>query len=163
MSFFKNRWTKIAVSGIAFAMIILTAQINRQKYFSSENDFLVKNGIYEIDQKWEWHHYNYDLTFKALEDIKPYLSKIGISKNDKIISIPDETPNFSLYMMGHKGWSDYGHPPERNEEFFNDYLKLGAKYLVVNDTTIFAERKFLQKYTKKLFGQHKNVFIYKLN
>lgn len=158
-----NRYLKTIVSLFAIVLIILTAQINRQKFFSSEKDLIVKNGIYKVDQIWEWNHFDYNNRFKALESIKPYLKEIGLKKDDKIISIPDDTPNFSLYMMGYKGWSDYVYPPKRNEEIFNEHLKLGAKYLVVNDTTIFTEREFLQKYTKKLFGQHKNVFIYKLN
>lgn len=86
-----------------------------------------------------------------------------MKKSVKIISIPDETPNMTLYLMGYKGWSDIGHSPERNEEDFQKYLEYGAKYLIVNDTTIFKERKYFQKYTKKLFGHHKNVFIYMLN
>ena len=162
-NFINNKFLKIALSVITALLILLTAQINRQKYFSADEDFLVKNGIYEVDQKWEWNHYDYKKRFKALESIRPYLQEIGIKPEEKIISIPDPTPNYSLYLMGHKGWSDYD-PYNKDLEYkFKRSLKYGAEYLVVNDTVVFSERKYLEKYRNNLVGKYENVYIYRLN
>jgi hypothetical protein len=161
-SVLNNKWLKIAILFFTTILIILTAQINRKKYFNAEKDFIVKHGIYNVDQVWEWHHQDYKRRFKALESIRPFLKEIGIKHDDKLISIPDPTPNFSLYLLGHKGWSDFGHPPEKHEENFYNYIKYGADYLVVNDTSIFSQRKFMGKYKENLVGNYENVYIYKL-
>jgi hypothetical protein len=161
-SFIDNKYLKIVLSAITVLLIFLTAQINRQKYFSADEDFLVKNGIYEVDQKWEWNHYDYKKRFKAFESIRPYLQEIGIKGEEKIISIPDPTPNYSLYLMGHKGWSDYD-PFNKDLEYkFKRSLKYGAEYLILNDTVVFSERKYLGKYRKNIVGNYENVHIYKL-
>jgi len=76
----------------------------------STNDLLVKNNIIvswnEVDF-WVWFHFDYSMHFKALETITPYLSEIGIKRTDRVLSLPDESINISLYLMDQKGYTSY--------------------------------------------------------
>lgn len=96
---------------------------------------------------------------KTLHEITPYLRQIGISRYDKVISIPDETVNLSLYLMNQPGWTMFWvHDKER----FDLAIKKGAKYLIVNGN-ISYNADFLMDYLNDSVGYFNGVMIYKLS
>ena len=99
--------------------------------------------------------------FQALETITPYLRSLGIERTDKVISIPDISFNITLYLMDQKGWTDYGDINLNRSEKIAKKIKLGAEYLIINDSTIYKEDN-IQPYIKNKIGSYKNIDIYDL-
>lgn len=111
---------------------------------------------------WKWFHWNYDNTYKPLEDITPYLRSLGIRRTDKVVSIPDPSFNVTLYLMDQKGFTGMGVPSYSDTTFIKADIAKGAKYLVINDTTIKKE-KGVAPYLAHRLGNYKHVEIYKLD
>ncbi len=96
--------------------------------------------------------------FSTLYSIEPYLRSIGVERMDKVVSLYDESPNISLYLMNVKGWRNQ---TEDSDENIIQNIKSGASYLIVNDSTALSREK-LQPYFKNKIGQYKNVSVFKL-
>lgn len=94
----------------------------------------------------------------VLLHLKPYLRSIGIQKEDKVISVPDRSPNISLYFMEQKGWSECYTNEQRNIKHF---VEQGAKYLIVNKE-IDRKKEWYTPYLKNQIGEFEGVKIYKL-
>lgn len=105
----------------------------------------------------KWIDSNYTEKAKALEDIKPYLVKIGIQQEDRVISLPDQSFNITLYSMNQPGWTDYG----LDKNNLKRYIARGAKYLILNDTTLKRE-DYLKPYLLEKVGSYKNIEIFRL-
>jgi hypothetical protein len=114
----------------------------------------------EIDY-YQWYHWNYETKYKAFETIAPYLRKIGISKNELVISLPDPSPNCSLSMMDQKGFTYLYSGPDNIVESIANFKQKGAKYLLMADLTEFKNIDFGNNLNKKI-GQFQNISIYKL-
>lgn len=98
--------------------------------------------------------------FQVLEDIESDLQELGIDKNAKVISIPDESPNISLYLMNRKGWTSYGNQNLDSEGIAHS-IALGAQFLIVNEPEMVNE-DYLKAYTQELLLEKGNLRIYKL-
>lgn len=96
-----------------------------------------------------------NLEFYTLE---PYLRSLGIDRKDIIISVPDPSPNISLYMCNNPGWSDGLNGGINNPK---PYIEMGAKYLVAGDSTVLA-RPEMKPYLQNPIGQHGQFTIYQL-
>src|SRR6185312_8002295 len=110
---------------------------------------------------WEWLHYEYWRRMMAVETVTPYLRSIGISRNDTVISIPDGSPNISLYLMDVKGHSDYGYAQFKDSERIKNFIDSGAHYLIISDSAI-LKSNLLKPYLKNKIGAYKNIAIYDL-
>ncbi|MBI2967428.1 MAG: glycosyltransferase family 39 protein, partial [Bacteroidetes bacterium] len=85
------------------------------------------NGCYD-----GWRNENHIKYTYSFEKITPYLRSIGIQRDDKVICLPDNSTNITLYLMNQKGWTNYGNlidNPTRIQELINN----GAKYLILYD------------------------------
>jgi hypothetical protein len=95
---------------------------------------------------------------KALLELDPLFKRLGISKDDKVISLPDTSINSTLYYMNRKGYTTFGSDFSKKETFYRR-IEQGAKYLIVNDSTIlFSE--VLQPFVKNKIGEFENVSVY---
>lgn len=90
--------------------------------------------------------------------ISPYLRSIGIQATDKIISVPDLSPNISLYLIGNKGWTECYTREWKN---INHFVPQGAKYLIVNKE-ITREPQWYLPYMNKQIGEYKGIKIFAL-
>ncbi|HGJ64993.1 TPA: isochorismatase family protein [bacterium] len=67
--------------------------------------------------------------FKDFHTITPYLRSIGITRNDTVISIPDQS-HHTLYLMNQPGWTEcFGLNKDSNS--IAKSIERGAKYLIV--------------------------------
>lgn len=106
-----------------------------------------------------WINAYYTETIKHLRTLPPYLDTIGIQQSDKVICLPDESINISLYLMKRKGWTNYNiHNDSAN---INDKIKMGAKYLMIYDKEIMKNPE-IKPFTKNKIGQYKMIEIFKL-
>jgi hypothetical protein len=126
--------------------------------------FLVWNAITcrerEFTRYEGWMNEMYNRNFKALIEIQPVFREWGVQKNDKVISIPDFTINGSLYFMNRKGYTDFANDFSKAEAFYN-CMDQGAKYLVVNDSTI-LKNEVIQPFLVDKLGEYKNISVYDL-
>lgn len=93
------------------------------------------------------------------EELQPMMRAIGISPNDKVISIPDPSFSISLYLMNQKGWS-----ASRGYEDA-DYIKhlikeKGAKFFVINNHEV-QESEFIAPFLGEKILTHYEVEVFR--
>jgi len=124
--------------------------------------FLLFN-IYYAGQRLEWRYKGWINDYpsnKDLYNVTPYLRSLGIGAGDKVISLPDPTPCYSLYLMNQKGWTEH-YRNNTDSLKIEQSIALGAKYLVVTGSET-QERPYLQHFTRNKLGQFGNIYIFSL-
>ncbi len=111
-----------------------------------------------VNFKWDDNHETY-------YDIDKYLRKMGISEEEKIISLGEYSSGISLYFMQNRGWNGYDWTPVKvidivDDTLIDNYVSKGAKYVVI-------KKDALEKYNWLLprlepVGTFKEVNIYKI-
>ncbi len=110
---------------------------------------------------WEWFKWDHNHRFGPLQTITPYLRSLGIEREDKVISIPDKSPNVSLYLMDQKGFTNIYMGDKRGQALVEHGMGKGAGYLIINAPSIMEQQDF-GPYTDDLMGIHEGVHIYRL-
>ncbi len=162
--FLKNNYEKFLhsiVVKVIFAVILIfnvyyTSEMLELRYFPKEGKAYSVIPAEPI-LLFRWIDGNFSRKYKALDEIKPYFEKIGIKQDDRVISVPDGSFNVTLYLMNQAGWTEYG----MDKANLQRYIARGAKYLVINDTTI-TDQDYLKPYLSNKIGTYKNVEIFKL-
>jgi hypothetical protein len=97
------------------------------------------------------------------KNISATLLKYGINQDDRIISINDGTPNGTLSMLNRSGWSGYGFGANKqyNVNDFEAKIKMGAKFLIINDTAL-LKNECVKKFLQQPLGNYKQLYLYKL-
>ena len=133
-------------------VVILKTIAHRGSYF------LVGNQEFVIGMKWT----NSDVSnnWERFETMKPYIRQIGVKKEDKVISLPDKSPNVSLFLMGQKGWTDYLN--FHNSDDIERLIQSGAKYIFISDKKLLKE-EYLSPFLTDKIGNYKGVEIFKLS
>ena len=159
---------------VAFGIYNCTVQ-TRIKYWLGEQSI---TGQQKLDQRflhclfyvtagskttdyYNWLQWDYDNHLKAYETITPYIRSLGIKRSDKVISIPDESINITLYLMDQKGFDDFGFNDLKDGNRIKKFEELGAKYLFLNDST-YTSKNWLKPYLKNKIGSYQNISIYAL-
>lgn len=107
-----------------------------------------------------WKNEHYLNHLKAIGELDPVFEEFKIVPYDKVISIPDNSINVSLYLMNRRGFTNY------NSRFdklgtYQKRIQDGAKYLVVNDTLILNDT-LVQPFLEYPIVTYKNVKIFDL-
>ena len=159
----KNIFLKILAATGLILMLYTGAVTNRMKY--NTRDWLVKtNFIVNKHEIKEMESFNgwCNARFFALHSITPYLRHLGIKRTDRVFSIPDYSPNITLYMMDQKGVNDFfcsNIPYCKKMELIKE---LGCKYIIINDISICNDTCFAPYLTHQI-GKYQNVNIYKID
>lgn len=125
-----------------FAYNVYSCQIVlKERYKGWMNDWFVKN-------------------LEAVGELDPLFDQLKIGKDDRVISIPDPSVTASLYFMNRPGYTDFG-SDFNQEEGFRKRIEQGAKYLIVNDTTI-LDKPVVKAFAEHYMGQYRNVKIFDL-
>ncbi len=97
---------------------------------------------------------------QSLYKVEPYLRKIGIDRNDLVVSIPDSSTNISLYLMNQSGWTECFNSPTYN---IYNFIPAGAAYLIVSDSN-YIHKEIYSKFCvhEKKIGEFEGIFIYDL-
>ncbi|HSZ72823.1 MAG TPA: glycosyltransferase family 39 protein [Cytophagaceae bacterium] len=151
-----------------FAVLFLVTSIlyctakHRIRY-KSKDDALVDALFFvyteELYGYWDWFHWDYGLRLEALEHIQPRLDELGIKKDDLVLSIPDVSPNVTLYMIGRKGYSTYGRNNLSTYDQIIQAQENGVKYLIINDKSILHDDRE-NVLVGKPIAEIKNILIY---
>lgn len=92
-------------------------------------------------------------------ELEPYLRSLGIKQTDRVYSVPDASPNVTLYLMNNIGFTEFTHGNNFGLDFFKNDKEV--KYLIINDSS-YLKRPDYQPYLKKQIGHYKGVNIYDL-
>ncbi len=124
--------------------------------------FLLSN-VYYAGQRLQWRYTGWINDYpenKDLYTVTPYLRSLGINAEEKVISLPDPTPCYSLYLMNQKGWTEH-YRNNTDSLKIEQSIALGAKYLILNGEEV-TQRPYLQYFTQNMLGQFGTVSIYSL-
>jgi hypothetical protein len=106
-----------------------------------------------------WQNENYIKYIQPFENISPYLRSIGIKKDDRVISLSDNSINISLYFMNQKGWTNYG--IEGDSAKIKEKINMGAKYLFIYNKQVYEDQR-INPFIKNKIGEYNNIDIYAL-
>jgi len=106
-----------------------------------------------------WENENYIVYVQNFRTIGAYLNSIGVAPDDKVLSISDNSPNISLYLMNRKGWTNFG--INEDSAKIQAKIQMGASYLFVYRPQIY-ERKDLAVFFSKPLGSYKNIDVFSL-
>lgn len=103
-----------------------------------------------------------------LYDVKfqDYLKKQGIDEEDLVVSLPDYSPNWTLYLMNRPGFTswlsvDY---QQLKPHHIQDFVKRGAQYMIIHDKDYHKteEGKQVEGFKEYEVGDYKGIKIYDL-
>ena len=95
-----------------------------------------------------------------LPEMEAFLTGIGVGPGEKVISLPDDSPNASLYLINRKGWSGYNVQHLPGDMAF--YVEKGARFLLIHDTTL-LRKPDLQPWLGDPAGHFRDVHVYRLS
>lgn len=158
----QTRGARFSAGLLLFFLVINCGAQVRMRYNST--DFLGKNypWISETQAGFNTYLFQQQRNFQdAYLDASPWLRSLGITRDEKIISIPDQSPNVTLSKLDQKGYTDFFCNGVIDSTNINSYVNKGVKYLLIGDTTIIAQRH-LESYVDSPLGHYKNLVIYRL-
>lgn len=125
--------------------------------------FLIFN-IFHARQEMKLRYFGWKRETPVYEDyftIRPHIRNMGIQPEDRVISIPDVTSCYTLYMMNQPGNNISG-INSSTADYILKFISLGARYLFVNDTALLREN-VLQEFLKTKIGIVNSIHIYNLD
>jgi hypothetical protein len=160
-----NLYILLIINGITFAWLV-------NKHFEKNFNliyvkiaffvFFVVNVVHAQKQM-HFRYYGWPSEYPSYKDyhtITPYLRSLGISKDDTVVCLPDDT-HFTLYLMNQKGWT---HCYSLNYDSVSvaKSISKGAKYLIINGNEMLG-RDYIQGFLYHPIGEYGLVHIFKLD
>jgi hypothetical protein len=107
-----------------------------------------------------WQNKRYAEVLVHYPGLDEYLLKLGIQKDERIISISDKSINITLQAMNRKGWTAY-EPLKTDTARFSQKIALGARYVLAekNDYTTNAP---WMKFIEKQVGIYNGIAVFKI-
>lgn len=117
--------------------------------------------VYQTRQMMKQRYYGHlkESAHPAIYTITPYLRSIGIERTDLVVSVPDVSPNITLYLMNNPGYTEAFNYGEFNIKHFVEVG--GAKYLIVSDSSYLTNDMY-RPYIHTQIGHYQGVNIYQL-
>ena len=158
---FRSIYFRAGLSVLLLVVVLFGAVKTRIKY-DPKLYFLTELMLSkeEIDY-YKWYHWDYGMKMQAFETVEPYLSKIGIDRNKKVVCIPDPSSNISLSLMDRKGYTMLYVRPEDMQSAVTRFKNKGTEYLMVFDTT-YLENQQLDTFLHQPVGRYRNIHMFKL-
>lgn len=122
------------------------------------NILICKRTLWE--KRYSWQNDMYRNNYSHFKDMSSKFEGIGIKNEDYVISLPDYSPDISLYFLKRHGWTDYG-SNFKDTLVFEKRIIQGAKYIVINDSTVYNNYP-VQKFLDKKIFEDRNTQIYSL-
>lgn len=74
--------------------------------------------------------------YERTDEVRAFLATHGLSYPTKVISIPDPSPNTSLYFLNLLGWTELYHQSPYDADEVRLFAGYGAEYLIINDPAL---------------------------
>jgi len=125
--------------------------------------FNVKESIVKCRNNFDYrssrHIYYWTGDFRAYEDLEPKLRKLGIQRDERVISGFDNSDCASLYLMNQLGLTFGSGATKHLVDSFIQHKN--AKYLVLTDSAKF-QKEYSYDFSDKVIATHRGLIIYKL-
>ncbi|MCB0568311.1 MAG: glycosyltransferase family 39 protein [Phaeodactylibacter sp.] len=125
----------IVLAGLSVLGIVHNAKVQSLRYDTYQFQSHLPQGMYELE---------------------PYLRSIGINREALVVSVPDASPNITLYLMNNPGFTEAFHGPDFDMAWLQSR---GAEYLVVNDSSYLQKERY-QPYLGKQVGSYKGILVF---
>ncbi len=93
-------------------------------------------------------------------ELDTFLQQNGVDKNDQIISLPDKSPNRTLYFLNRPGYTFLYHK-HSVEATIRNYKERGAEYLLISDTSLISKPSY-KPFTEDTVGEFHGLYLFKL-
>lgn len=105
----------------------------------------------------------YDVTTYKKWEAQTFLNSLGIKYPEKVIAVPDVSPNFNLNYFNLLGWTEFALDPRPFDSWiFESFKNEGANYLIVTDKN-YLTHKNLESHIKHPLGNFENsIFVFDL-
>ena len=107
-----------------------------------------------------WQNKRYSEILVHYSALDGYLSQLNISKNDRILSISDNSINITLQAMNRKGWTAY-EPLKTDTTRFSQKIKLGARYVIAETHDCPPDAPWMQ-FIEKQVGLFHGIAVFKI-
>ncbi len=157
---FQARWLKVVFTALLLFNVAYAANNMLMRY--TVHAPIDRSGLLPIYHEHEftlWNATDY-YGIRSTLDMEPALDALGIGKNELVIYLDDISINGSLYLMGRKGFTDYGHDWS-DPATFERLIELGATFLMFADER-WLDDPVLEPYLERPFARHRWAYIYDL-
>lgn len=93
---------------------------------------------------------------EGMYELEPYLRSIGVDRESLVVSVPDASPNITLYLMNNPGFTEAFHGPDFD---MGSLQSKGAEYLVIHDSSYLQKERYLP-YLSKQVGHYKGILVF---
>lgn len=125
---------------------------------------IIYNVGFTIDRMKErytgWMNESYQVYMHRFEHITPFLRSLGIGPEDKVLCLPDQSPDISLYFMNQKGWTNYS--TDLDSAKIIGKINQGADYLFIYIDTLY-NNKNITPFIKDKIGEYNDIDIYDIS
>jgi hypothetical protein len=104
---------------------------------------------------------HFNPTFYEHEAVRKFLADNGITYPEKVVSIPDRSPNNSLYYMNLIGWTELFNYPFDTEKV-KLFATYGANYLIITDKSYLEKPELQGAFVKPVANYKESIFIFDL-
>ncbi len=105
------------------------------------------------------HRTGFSPVFYDHENIRAFLKENGVEYPEKVLSMPDRSPNSTLYYMNLRGWTElYNYPFDA--EKIKLFATFGAKYLIVSDTAYLSKPELQLAFIKPIANYKRQLFLF---
>ncbi len=137
--FYRGIYFRFAIVILLVANVVFCAKNINERYFGSYNEDYITN-------------------MSALETISPFLDSLGISQDEKVLFMNDESFNISLYLMNRRGYT--AEKKFTSKEHVIERLTK-VDFFITNDTSLIGFDYIKSSLNKKV-GAYKNMNIYSI-
>lgn len=100
--------------------------------------------------------------YEDTDAVRHFLAEQGIHYPDKVISIPDPSPNTSLYFLNLLGWTDLYRQSPYDAAAVREFAGYGAKYLIINDPALLDDPTLQPVLTQPVANFRHQLYVFDL-
>lgn len=151
--------TKIIGVGVLLYGLIYTRQNIELRHYPEEK-FAYPLMPEDAVKLMKWYNWERNTRIQVLNKIQPLLDSLGVDENKKVVILPDQTFNLSLYLVDRKGWTSFGGRPKR--EIVEKGIRHGAEFLIIIHPDVYLEPQ-MEAFKEFRVGQLENAQVIDLN
>lgn len=102
---------------------------------------------------------HFNPVYYDVDGLRAFLEENNVKRTDRVISIPDRSPNSTLYYLNRPGWTELFNYPFSAKKV-KTYAGYGAKYLIINDPSYLEKPELKAAFVKPIANYKRQVFIF---
>jgi len=155
---------KIKMVGVIILVLVLNHNmITTRSHYNPHNKLVAYNLPLKkrASDFWRYNHHMLLHFDNQYNGINKYMKKIGLTYNDKVISVGDQSPNKTLSLMELGGFTEYHYQRNFDEERkIKKMIELGATCIAINSNDDAGE--ITKSFLGNKLGQFNDISIYSI-